>query len=173
MNSLRRRWMGILTLVVLSAFAAVQVVTSHAGHADYPIVLRFHTMIGNTPDFTINGVESDELPWVIRHAEGTLHADGTINLEVRGLVFANDPTVPANLRGTNDETSFKAIVSCMTLDATGKPVTVNLTTKAFPASKKGNSRIHDRVVLPHPCVAPIVFVVGEEGKWFAATGVGL
>jgi hypothetical protein len=35
----------------------------------------------------------------------------------------------------------------------------------------GNSFIDQKLDLPNPCVAPIVFVMaGSEDKWFAVTG---
>ena len=30
--------------------------------------------------------------------------------------------------------------------------------------------ISDTIVLPQPCIAPIVFVTSPGGAWFAATG---
>ena len=86
---------------------------------------------------------------------------------VRGLVFGQDPSVPPELRGKNDETAFRAIVSCLTIDA-GQVIPNNLTTEEFPATPTGNSNIDTTVKLPNPCVAPIVFVIaGSELKWFA------
>ncbi len=47
---------------------------------------------------------------------------------------------------------------------------------SFPAttgpasSGGGNSEIETNVSLPHPCIAPIVFVTSPGGAWFAATG---
>jgi hypothetical protein len=86
------------------------------------------------------------------------------------LVLANDPSVPANLRGTNPIAQFKAIVSCLSVDASGNPETVNLATKAFDATTGGDASIEDRVTLPKPCIAPIIFVTSPSGAWFAATG---
>jgi len=90
---------------------------------------------------------------------------------VRGVVFANDPSVPANLRGINDESEFRALVSCLSGDGNGKVATVNITTGGFPATRSGDSNIDTFVSLPKQCVAPIIFILsGSEEKWFTVTG---
>ena len=139
-------------------------------------VLVFGSMYGVDGPFlgaanAIRDVEGDEAPWVIDSARGTLDADGRLRLRVRGLVFADDPLVPPDLVGKNDETEFRALVSCLT--ELGDTVeTANVVTRGFPASESGDSKIDARVDLPDPCVAPIVFVLaGSEDKWFAVTGI--
>ncbi len=68
-------------------------------------------------------------------------------------------------------TDFEAIVSCQTISATGAATVTNVSTAPFPASTAGNSDINATVSLPHPCIAPIVFVFGAPNVgWFAATG---
>ena len=47
----------------------------------------------------IRGVLGDELPWEVGSAAGSLTSDGHLVISVRGIVFSNDPEVPANLRG--------------------------------------------------------------------------
>jgi hypothetical protein len=42
-----------------------------------------------------------------RGASGSLTTDGHLMISVRGLVFTNDPEVPPELRGINDETAFR------------------------------------------------------------------
>jgi len=50
-------------------------------------------------------------------------------------------------------------------------VTENVATKGFRASRRGNALINARVMLPSPCIAPIVFIApGDENYWFAVTG---
>lgn len=62
-------------------------------------------------------------------------------------------------------------MSCLTEDAQGGIVTANVTTHGFPANVRGDSLIDQTLVLPNPCIAPIVFVLaGSEDKWFAVTG---
>jgi len=66
--------------------------------------------------------------------------------------------------------SFRGEVSCLTEDAQGGIATANVTTQGFPASVRGDSLIDQTLVLPNPCIAPIVFVLaGSEDKWFAVT----
>ena len=97
----------------------------------------------------------------MRAAEGELSASGHLELSVEGLVLA----AGANA-GTNPIASFRAVVSC--LDATG--VAVNIPTGLFPASATGDADIEADVVLPQPCLAPIVFVTSPGQAWFAITG---
>jgi hypothetical protein len=119
----------------------------------------------------IRGVVGDELPWVIRSGRGALGRDGHLRIRVRGLVFADDASVPPELRGINDEATFRALVSCLSEDAAGQLITANVTTDGFPATVAGDSDINAMIDLPNPCVAPIVFVLsGSEDKWFAVMG---
>jgi len=89
---------------------------------------------------------------------------------VRGLVLADQAPVPPALQGTNPVPDFEAIVSCQAISATGAATITNVSTAAFPASTAGNSDINATVSLPHPCIAPIVFVGSSTFGWFAATG---
>jgi hypothetical protein len=92
-------------------------------------------------------------------------------VHVRGLVLADQAPVPPALQGTNPIPDFEAIVSCQTISATGAATVTNVSTAPFPASTAGNSDINATVSLPHPCIAPIVFVFGAPNVgWFAATG---
>jgi hypothetical protein len=120
--------------------------------------------------FAIRGVEGDELPWEIDDVHGRLDADGHLSLRIRGLVFKDEEGVPEELRGINDETEFRAAVSCLTEEG-DQVTTVNVVTRGFPATRSGDSVIRTTVELPNPCVAPVVLVLaGSEDKWFAVTG---
>ena len=120
----------------------------------------------------IRGLVGDELPWTISHfIRGRLDTKGRLKILVRGLVFADDPSVPPELVGRNDETTFRGVVSCLTEDAHENIVTANVTTAGFRASVLGDSFIDETLNLPNPCIAPIIFVIaGSEDKWFAVTG---
>jgi hypothetical protein len=146
-------------------------------------ILSFETMYGVDEAFVnskeIRKVRGDELPWDVGSAVGSLTVGGHLIVSVRGIVFANDPEVPANIRGTNDETQFRALVSCLLSEskgkgkgkAKGKISTVNITTAGFPATPTGDSDIDTNIQLPSDCVAPIIFILsGSEDKWFAVTG---
>ena len=61
--------------------------------------------------------------------------------------------------GQNPLATFKAIVSCLSIDSNGQAVTVNLLTDAFAATMPGgDADFNGNVSLPSPCIAPIVFV---------------
>jgi hypothetical protein len=120
--------------------------------------------------FPIRGIPGDELPWEIREARVRLDTDGHLTIKVRGLVFKDAPEVPVELRGTNDETEFRAAVSCWTEEG-DHVATINTITEGFPATVSGDSSIKATLTLPNPCVAPIVMVLaGSEEKWFAVAG---
>jgi hypothetical protein len=132
-------------------------------------ILEFDTMVGVPQAFTgatnpIRGINGGGVPWVIGRGTGELSADGDLQVRVRGLVLA--------ATGANPVASFAAIVSCLAADGT----TVNTMTAAVPATTGlasaggGNARIQADLTLPHPCIAPIVFVTSPGGSWFASTG---
>jgi hypothetical protein len=118
----------------------------------------------------IRNIEGDEAPWVIRSAHGSLDTTGHLTIQVRGLVFKDDPLVDPDLVGKNDESEFRGLVSCLT-EHGDSVETAHVTTAGFPATETGDSQIDAHVELPNPCVAPIVFVLaGSEDKWFAVSG---
>jgi hypothetical protein len=147
--------------------------------ANFPgskIILNFHTMYGVDGPFVgdtnpVRDVVGDELPWEIANfIHGRLDTKGHLTIVVRGLVFKDDPSVPPDLVGRNDEEEFRGLVSCLSEDG-DQVVTRNVVTEGFPADVNGNSFIRAVVELPNPCVAPIVMVLaGSEDKWFAMTG---
>ena len=144
-----------------------------AEDADAPKVLDFRTMVGVTGPFVgatnpIQGVPGAGAAWVNPRAQGKLKADGELEIKVRGLVLVQS--------GTNPVATFRGIVSCRSIDTSTVPATAStviVTTGAFPATTTGDSEIEEHVVLPSPCVAPIVFVGPGAGavRWFAATGL--
>ena len=143
-----------------------------------PRIIAFDRMYGVDGPFVgdanpIRGIVGDEAPWVIAGSvHGTLDVNGLLHLRVRGLVFGNDPRTPPGEIGKNDEPTFRATVSCLTEESETAVGTSNVTTQGFPATVRGNSDIDATLVLPTPCVAPIVFILaGSEDKWFAVTGV--
>ena len=174
--------MNKLTAVIplLLAFSSVSLAADpsdqdHSGHGRQTI-LSFRTMYGVDGPFVgdanpVREVVGDELPWTIAHSvRGELDNRGRLTILVRGLVFADDPSVPPDLVGTNDEPEFRGLVSCLT--EVGDAVeTQNVITDGFPADVHGNSFIRATIELPNPCVAPIVMILaGSEDKWFAMTG---
>jgi hypothetical protein len=140
-------------------------------------ILTFSTMYGVDGPFVgednpIRDVIGDELPWTVDgFIIGDLDTRGHLRILVHGLVFADDPSVPPNLVGTNDEADFRGLVSCLVEADDGTVQTQNVVTDGFPATVHGDSYIHATIELPDTCVAPIVMVLaGSEDKWFAVTG---
>jgi hypothetical protein len=140
-------------------------------------VLKFSTMTPVTgpyvgPANPIRGVPGGGLPWILTAGTGSLKRDGHLLVTVRGLVLADQPSVPPALRGTNPFPDFRALVSCQSIGAGNTAVITNVSTGNFKADPAGDSKIDATVNLPKPCIAPIVFVTGPTGfgVWFAATG---
>lgn len=159
-------------LLVLSMFFAGSV--SSAG-AKGPKVLKFNTMVGIPAGLTgaqsqgpLRGINGGGLPWAIADAEGELRANGHLEIRVQGLVLA----AGAN-NGSNPIANFRGLVSCVNADGTF----TNVPTDLFPATTGpasaggGNAEIIADLVLPQPCIAPIIFVTSPTGSWFAATGL--
>jgi len=141
---------------------------SAGGHT----ILAFNTMVGVPPTFTgtqnpIRGIDGGGLPWMLTSASGSLKDSGKLKVEVEGLVLAAGPN-----EGKNPIADFRATVSCLTTGG----VIDNETTGLFPAttgsalSGGGNADIEAILSLPHPFIAPIIFVTSPGGAWFAATG---
>ena len=134
-------------------------------------IMSFRTMYGVDGPFigqanALRGIPGDDLAWAVGHGtNGKLTTKGRLHVVVRGLVFKEGP-----LTGKNDETNFRAVVSCVTESGNTTPV-VNVATEGFPASTSGNSHINASIELPNPCVVPIIFITGADpNKWFAVTG---
>jgi hypothetical protein len=158
----------------IAALLAVVAFGTTAG-ADPGTILRFDTMAPVTgpyvgPANPIRGLPGGGLPWMIDGGRGSLDRDGRVAVRVTDLVLANRDPVPAALRGTNPIAQMKAIVSCQTISAAGTATVTNVSTAPFAVSKEGDGSIRTTVQLPHPCIAPIVFVTSPGGAWFAATG---
>ena len=167
----------VMTLVCLLATMPAMAAKPEAKHGQHT-VMAFSTMyavdeafIGETN--AIRGVPGDELPWEIDGGvHGRLSENGRLTLQVRGLVFTHDTQVPPELQGINDETQFRALVSCLTEDGSGHVVPTNVMSPGFAATRTGNGHIDTKLELPEECIAPIVFILaGSEEKWFAVTGV--
>ena len=164
----------VLAVLILAGVSCDQ--DSPANSSNIDKILEFQTMYGVDGPFVgedhpIRDVNGDELPWEVEDSiSGKLDTQGNLMITVRGLVFKDDPSVPPELIGKNDEAEFRALVSCLT--EVGDDVeTQNVITEGFPADEDGNSTINAKIELPNPCVAPIIMVLaGSEDKWFAVTG---
>jgi hypothetical protein len=168
------RWLLATLGAALVGLVSVLGVTAPAG-ADPGTIVKFDTMTPVTGPYVgsanpIRTVPGGGLPWMISAGTGSLKSDGHLLVHVRGLVLADQPPVPPALQGTNPIPDFRAIVSCQSIGAGGTATITNVSTAQFPASTTGNADINATVSLPHPCIAPIVFVTSPGGMWFAATG---
>ena len=104
-------------LVLLISFFALLPLSAFAQST----IMSFGTMYGVDGAFVkhnqIRGVRGDELPWAVGSATGSLTTDGHLVIHARGIVFANDPSVPPNIVGTNDDLDFGAPAAFARLSA--------------------------------------------------------
>ena len=177
------KW-SIATLALASLAFLTPIAAAHAKHGKFhphprpsAALVAFQSMYGVDgpflgPDHAIDGIAGDDLPWEIEgFAHGRLDVRGRLVLIVRGLVFKDDPSVPPELRGKNDEAEFRAAVGCLTEIGEEDVEERVVVSNGFAADEDGNSIIVTTLELPDPCVAPHVFVLaGAEDKWFAVTG---
>ncbi len=160
--------LGLVALVTLSA----RQLASVPSESDQSKIIEFETMVGVSGPFVtprgqpgnpIQGVSGAGAPWTISSAHGELGADGTLEVQVRGLVLA--------ATGRNPVANFRALVSCRSIDSKGNPTTLTRSTDNFPATiPDGDADIEATIDLPRPCFAPIIFVTSPGGMWFAVTG---
>ena len=165
----------IATCSLLLGMVFWQNAAAHSSAPPGAAIVEFKTLAPVSGPFLrdtnpIRGVPGGGLPWVIADGRGSLKAGGKLDIDVKGLVLADDPAVPPALRLTNPIPMFRAIVSCMIIDGNGNPSFVNVSTDGFPADSAGNSKIDASVELPSACFAPIIFVTSPGGAWFAVTG---
>ena len=164
-----------LLSVSLSAFLLLStffIGSATSAAAKGPKVLKFNSMVGIPAGLTrdlsqapLRGINGGGVPWAIADASGELRANGHLEITVQGLVVASS--------GSNPSATFRGLVSCVNSDGTF----TNIPTDPFPATTGlasaggGNATIEADVVLPQPCIAPIIFVTSATGSWFAATGL--
>jgi hypothetical protein len=141
------------------------------------VALQFDTMAGLYQPYTgnenpVRGLDGGGLPWVISKASGELMANGTLTVDVTGLIIPanNTQAQKAGVAGTNPIPDFKAVVSCLTMDPSGAVTTSNVESDTFTATTTGDGQISANVKLPATCIAPIVFITSPTNLWFAATG---
>ena len=162
---------AILIGAVLAVGLVAQASGASSSHKD---ALEFDRLVGVSGPFVgaanpIRDVSGGGLPWQIDEGKGELGADGSLKVEVEGLVLLDGPPVPPELMGTNPVPAFRVVVSCLTT-VDGAAATSNVSTETFPATPTGDAEINTTVTLPSPCFAPILFVTSPTGAWFAVTG---
>ena len=149
--------------------------SASSAEAKGPKVLKFNSMVGVPSGLTgaqsqgpLRGISGGGIPWTVGEASGQLRANGHLEISVQGLVLA----AGANA-GSNPVAAFRGLVSCVKSDGTFE----NIQTDTFPATTGpasgggGNAEIVADLVIPQPCIAPIIFVTNVNGAWFAATGL--
>lgn len=159
---------------MLIAVASVFVLATPQDVDDRGTILKFSVMAGVTgpyvgPTNPIRGVPGGGMRWIIADGRGHLKSNGELKIRTRGLIL---PDPPFNF--TNPLPSFRAIISCQSIDASNNATVVNVITDPYPADAAGNSYLDTTVALPQPCIAPIIFVVhptSDPARWFAATGL--
>ena len=95
-----RRKLGITVLGVLLGITIAGVARADDDEKDDKngrTILAFSTMYGVDGPFLnstqVRGVLGDEAPWVVGRVSGFLKKDGHLDIQVKGLVFKNDPTL--------------------------------------------------------------------------------
>ncbi len=166
----------VLALVLAVGVIGGLLAFNTPSQASSPGMLDFQTMAPVTGPYVgnahpIRGIDGGGLPWIITSGQGVLSSTGHLVVNVHGLVLARAAPVPTNLQGTNPVSPFRAVVSCQTIDGAGQATVENVSTAPFPATSTGDAHVDTQVTLPHPCIAPIVFVTASNtGHWLASTG---
>lgn len=165
---MKTRILALTAVLTFSLMMGAGIARAQSTNSGAVPILHFTTMFPVSglyvgPDHPIRGIAGGGLPWAISGASGTLFENGMLKVRTRGLVFASGPNT-----GTNTIPFFRAAVSCRTSDGD----TVTFWTKDFRADSMGDSNINAQVNLPHPCIAPVIFVTAPAPKplWFAVTG---
>jgi hypothetical protein len=157
-------------LLVGATILALAIVASAAGVAN---LLEFDKMQAVQGPFVgtlhpIRGIPGAGKIWKIGTAKAQLDVTGKLEVVVTGLVL-NDPST-GGANGTNPLPTFRATLSCQSINSLGNPTVVNIRTGNFPATPTGNSTIEQTLVLHEPCFAPMVFVTTSTGAWLAVSG---
>jgi len=164
---MRNKVFGVVASVILLGAAYPLLTRAQFDEGEGVPILAFRTMVPVTAPYLgstnpIRSVPGGGKAWKVESGSGELSAHGRLRVRTRGLVLVDT--------GTNPITTFRAIVSCQSIDGTGAADVVNVSTDAFPADANGDSEADTKVDLPSPCIAPIVFVTSPTGAWFAVTG---
>jgi len=95
-------------------------------------------------------------PWVIDRLQASIHVDGRIALDGRGLLLAG-----GNGIGTSAGASVRAVLFCESASFSSELVTLD---------EAGDFRIEGFLsdVPPNTCASPVLLIVSSGGSWFAA-----
>jgi len=145
------------TSVALGALlAASAMTTTVAAAADSDALLKAPMQGSILSDPPLFGATRGGAPWVITTGEAKVGLDGTVKVEVTGLLIPNVGVGPVH--------TVTATVACNGM--------LVATTAAVPLSSTGDAQIKDWVALPDRCLAPAVLVNpnGNPNVYIAATG---
>ena len=122
---------------------------SHHPRPRHGVALIRESLAPSQPtDPTFHGVNPGGAPWVLKSGRVRLTSNGTLDLEVRGLVIPTTGTA-------SPVTTITASLYCGA-DADTTPAG---TTQPVPISSTGNARIKDRSFsVPSTCLAPVILV---------------
>jgi hypothetical protein len=150
-----------LTLALLAGLV-VGAGAADAANGDHAKKLITTHLVGVDPAGTVVvGVPGAGLPWVLDKGKAKLFADGRIELDIQGLVFAAGPNI-----GRNTVTSGRVSVVC---NGNANPATDRVTTAdPVPFSvPDGDVHFDGQLAIPSPCENPVVFFTSNAGSWFA------
>jgi hypothetical protein len=113
----------------------------------------------------VGDVNSCGKKWKIGSSPAQVAADGTVSVQINGLVL--DDTSVGDANGSPDGVDAVAVaVLCG-----GK---VAAQTDPVPLSKQGNAKFAGKLAVPQNCTSPVVVVreryEGKIGGWLAGTG---
>jgi hypothetical protein len=155
------RFAIIATASMFTILVSTQSLAGEAIEAKLKACLHDGTAIG--------GVNSCGKVWKLKSGEAELKADGSLKVEVKGLVLNDASTGQSN--GTPD--GVDAVAAAVICNGPSGPA-VAAQTDAMPLSKKGDAKIKAKVSLPNGCVGPVIVLreryEGQIGGWLAATG---
>ncbi len=125
---MRNKVFGVVVCVILVSAAYPLLTSAQSDEAEGVPILAFRTMapvtapyLGNTN--AIRTVPGGGKAWKIQNGSGELSANGRLRVRTEGLVLVET--------GTNPIPMFRAIVSCQSIDGTGAPDVVNVSTDPY------------------------------------------
>ena len=169
---MRRRFLALATLLAALVLAASVPAVVGGRTAE---ILKAERLVGVPTGLTgatgaIGSVNGAGLPWVIGESKAVLGVDGSFELKFKDLLFTNEASAPVALRGTNNQATMQAGVSCLTIGGT-RTATLTGTFPVTMGLGAGDAKVATTLDLPSPCVAPIVLITNATGtSWFAASG---
>lgn len=146
---------GAVVAAVAFGSTAALASGSSSHHDTDSSILRASIDGSQVSDPTLFGAKPGGAPWVIDEGQARLSRDGSLGVEVEGLVIPG--------RG-NPLPALSASVAC--------GGTVVATTATVPFSTSGDARIRAHVMLPKRCLAPAVLLNpgGNAAVYIAVTG---